>query len=196
MEKKDLRKKIGDAIKKMTDEEKILYSEKICQKIFNLEIYRNCDYVFSYIATKNELDTGVLNQSSSCEKKLFLPKTQSSGRIMDFYEMSGDFENSLAPGRYGIKEPREGSKMLDLLNCDLSKKKILMIVPAVAFSENKNRLGHGMGFYDIYIERIKKVLQQNDGEIFLLGVCFPCQIDNDVDHVSEMHDIKMDMVLF
>ena len=65
-----------------------------------------------------------------------------------------------------------------------------MLVPGVAFTKDGKRLGHGKGFYDIYIERMKKAGLNP----YLCGICLPCQLVEDIP--TDEHDILMDKVVF
>ncbi|WP_294430650.1 5-formyltetrahydrofolate cyclo-ligase [uncultured Treponema sp.] len=64
-----------------------------------------------------------------------------------------------------------------------------VIVPGVAFTKGGKRLGHGKGFYDIYINRLRQAgIKPN-----LCGICLPCQLVEELP--TEEHDILMDEVL-
>ena len=68
--------------------------------------------------------------------------------------------DKLHQARFGVWEP-DGSEGSDLQQIDL------IVVPAVAFDRQGNRLGHGKGFYDRLLEGFR-------GEV--LGVCFDYQL--------------------
>ena len=77
---------------------------------------------------------------------------------MDFFEWST--KDPLFIGKFGIAEP-------------LSKKKIypdILLVPLVAFNKYKYRLGYGGGYYDRYIEKIKKIKK-----VLTIGMAFSFQ---------------------
>jgi 5-formyltetrahydrofolate cyclo-ligase len=63
---------------------------------------------------------------------------------MDFFEWSS--KEPLSINKYGIPEPTSNKiKFPDVL-----------LVPLLAFDKNLNRVGYGGGFYDRYIQKIKK----------------------------------------
>jgi 5-formyltetrahydrofolate cyclo-ligase len=63
---------------------------------------------------------------------------------MDFYEWS--FNDPLIINKYGIPEPNLKNKILP----------DIILIPLVAFDNNRNRLGYGGGYYDRFIEKTKK----------------------------------------
>lgn len=62
----------------------------------------------------------------------------------------------------------------------------LVVVPGLAFSQDRHRLGRGGGFFD-------RFLSGRAANAFKLGICFSFQL---VDHVpTEGHDVVMDAVV-
>jgi 5-formyltetrahydrofolate cyclo-ligase len=62
----------------------------------------------------------------------------------------------------------------------------LVLVPGVAFSKDRNRLGRGAGFFD-------RLLAGRAANAFKLGVCFSFQMLDNIP--MEGHDIVMDAVI-
>lgn len=71
----------------------------------------------------------------------------------------------------------------------------LLVFPGVAFDANKNRLGHGRGFYDTYVQRLRtQLVAANKSGFKLVGLALSPQI---VDAVPmDAHDVPLDEVLF
>ena len=63
---------------------------------------------------------------------------------MDFFEWS--FNDPLEINKYGIPEPTFKKSLFP----------DIFLVPLVAFDNRLNRIGYGGGFYDRYLEKIKK----------------------------------------
>lgn len=72
-------------------------------------------------------------------KTLGLPRVE--GNEIIFYDVK-KFED-LEKGEFGIMEPKQ--------NCPILDKFDIIIVPAVAMTENGQRLGYGMGYYDRFL---------------------------------------------
>ena len=63
---------------------------------------------------------------------------------MDFIQWS--FKEPLVINKYGIPEPSMGKlKFPDII-----------LIPLLSFDMNLNRVGYGGGFYDRYIQKVKK----------------------------------------
>ena len=89
-----------------------------------------------------------------------------------------ELDKPLIINQYGIPEP--------------SEKKIvypdILLIPLVAFDKKLNRLGYGAGFYDRYINSLKKVKK-----IVLIGLAFNFQQVNSIP-VSK-YDQKLDYII-
>ena len=153
-----------------------------------------------------------------CVPKVDFEAMKQGESKMDFYFLDGtkSLEKQLETGTYGIREPKAG---LEKLCWGVAGKKgsdfrpaegvaenaaggcsegkafpfvtsPFMIVPGVAFTRGGKRLGHGKGFYDIYIEKMRK----EGKNPYLCGIALPCQIIEELP--SEDHDIQMNKVIF
>ena len=107
-------------------------------------------------------------------KKIILPVVDGENLILK--EFTG-VSNMTEGVSYGIMEPA-GETFTEIEKIDL------IITPGVAFDKSGNRLGRGKAYYD-------KLLKSTNA--FKVGVCFNFQF---LDWVpTDMHDIKMDLVL-
>ena len=112
------------------------------------------------------------------EKKNYsisLPKIKKDFK-MNFFEWST--KDPLTINKYGIPEPVSNKiKYPDIL-----------LVPLVAFDKNLNRLGYGGGFYDRYINKIKKVKN-----ITTIGLAYSFQKVKKIP--VKKYDIKLDFII-
>ncbi len=186
MDKQTLRKAVRELFKsRLSDGE--------CPKILKLKEFLESDIVLSYIPSGGEADcTPAMIKALSLGKKTALPRVVPGTSEMDFYYIGSekDISLQLEEGAFGIMEPLKSLEKMQVTEEELSGKKIFVIVPGVAFTSGGKRLGHGKGFYDIYIERLKKACP----DVFLCGFCNSFQIFEDIP--CEEHDIKMDTVIF
>ena len=129
----------------------------------------------AYFPINYEIDClEILKQLEKSGHKISLPITK-KGNKMDFFEWS--FKEPLLIGKIGIPEP-------------YSKKKVypdILLVPLVAFNKYKFRLGYGGGYYDRYIQKIKKIKK-----ILTIGMAFSFQEVRKLP-INE-HDKKLDYI--
>ena len=118
-------------------------SNLICEKFLNLPEYEEADCVFAYMDCKNEVETKkVIEQCWKDGKTIAVPKV--FGEIMKYYVITS--YDDLEDGYFGIREPKH--EILQEIVCEDG----LMILPGVAFDEERHRVGYGGGFYDRYLE--------------------------------------------
>jgi 5-formyltetrahydrofolate cyclo-ligase len=116
-------------------------SEIICGRILSSEEYKNADIILAYMSAGGEVDLQVLiDAASSFGKSLFIPKVISKEE-MRFYKYTGYFTK----GSFGIKEPVNTSQemLFDINKASAENKRILVLVPGVAFDVSGNRMGYG-----------------------------------------------------
>ena len=95
---------------------------------------------------------------------------------MNFFQWS--FKEPLNINKYGIPEPISNNiKYPDIL-----------LVPLVAYDKNFNRIGYGGGFYDRYINRIKKIKK-----IITIGLAYSFQRVKKIPF--DKYDIKLDFII-
>jgi 5-formyltetrahydrofolate cyclo-ligase len=95
---------------------------------------------------------------------------------MDFFSWSS--EDPLEINKYGIPEPISNKiKYPDIL-----------LVPIVAYDKDLNRIGYGGGFYDRYLEKIKKVKK-----VTTIGLAYSFQKVKKI--ITNKYDIKLDFII-
>ena len=122
--KKEIRVEVKQARKNAKTEEIINNSKQIIEKFLSLPEYLSANTVFAYVDCKNEVQT--------------------LGNEMKFFEIFS--YDDLEAGYFGIQEP----KIEQLQEC--VSENGLIVLPGVAFDEQKHRVGYGGGFYDRYLE--------------------------------------------
>ncbi len=104
------------------------------------------------------------------------------GDSMDFYEVS-DYESQMTRGSYDIPEPKQTCRKIYPGDIDI------MLVPAVAYTEDGMRLGRGGGFYDRWLNSAAAAGKAP----YTVGVCYDFQIYSALP--VEKHDYAVDMIL-
>lgn len=153
-QKRRLRKEAKE--KRSSVEKKEELSEKIGEKLFSLESYKNCKKLFAYFSYPQEVSTKrIIEKALKDGKRVALPRCESENKMTYYYIES---ETELEEGNFnGILEPKKNGEKA------FPDEETLVIVPALAFGKDGSRLGHGMGFYDRFLAR---------GNFKTVGLCF------------------------
>ena len=71
----------------------------------------------------------------------------------------------------------------------------LILLPGVAYDKNCNRLGHGKGYYDCFLERLQKSKVDNSlSKAIMVGLSLNEQLVN-TEIPMEPHDTPLDYVI-
>ena len=113
-------------------------------------------------------------------KRVLLPRVDRDARMLELREVRSLVED-IAPGRWGILEPRpEVCALVDPRELDW------VLVPGVAFDKTGGRLGYGGGFYDRLLPLLRKDVPRAVG-------AFNMQV---VEHVPRAkHDLAIDLII-
>ena len=173
MSKKILRKKI--LAYRKNNYKIVSFKHSLLKIIFKKFHLLKNKKIGAYFPINYEIDClEILKQLEKSGYKISLPITR-KGNKMDFFEWSS--KEPLFISKIGIPEP-------------LSKKKVypdILLVPLVAFNKYKFRLGYGGGYYDRYIQKIKKIKK-----ILTIGMAFSFQ---EVMRLPiNKHDKKLDFI--
>ena len=145
-----------------------LIRSKYKKKFIKLALYYPSNFelnVLKYLELKNNFSSEIL-----------LPVTEKNN-IMNFY--SWNKRDVLFVNEFGILEPTKSQiKVPDI-----------MLVPMLAFDDNKYRLGYGSGFYDRYLNKYLKQFKN----ILTVGVAFSFQRHHKLP--INLNDIKLDFII-
>ena len=143
-EKNRLRREIKERIKRLSPEYCKEADRQILEQVMKLEAYRQAETVFLFVGSFGEPDTTPLIQRALDEgKRVCVPKCLDECQMKAF-EIQG--MEQLRQGRYGILEPADICPEIDRAEIDFA------LIPCVTCDEKGNRLGHGKGYYDRYME--------------------------------------------
>lgn len=179
--KKEFRKNIIN-LRKEKDAEFIKQnSEIITYKLLNMDCIKNAHNIMVYLDFNNEVTTdNLIKELISLGKVVASPITIMKDRKLIPTKIT-NLDDGIRYGAYNIREPKlECSIAIDVEDLDV------IIVPAVAYDTNCFRLGYGGGFYDRFLQNIRK-------DAVTIGVAFDLQIFDEVP--KEPHDAQLDYII-
>ena len=177
LEKNKIRKEILEKRNNLSTEEVEKKSDLIIQ---NLEKFiKNAENIMIFMDMKNEVKITKLMKLYP-EKSFFISKiTDSKNREMKINRYN---ENELVLHKFGYYE----SSSSDFYNENILD---IVIVPAVVFDLEKNRIGFGGGYYDTFLKKIRG----GNKKVLFIGICYDFQIIEKVP--AEEHDVVLDFVV-
>jgi 5-formyltetrahydrofolate cyclo-ligase len=119
----------------------------------------------------------LMRKLASVGARLALPVVAGRGKplVMRAYA----FGQELNAGVWGIREPKPDAPEVD---------PDIMIVPLVAFDRRGHRIGHGAGYYDMTINRLRAIKP-----VVAVGIAYAAQEFDEVPTTSR--DARLDLVL-
>lgn len=192
-EKKEIRINAKKKLNDLDPIEKAFESMGKCVNFIQSEYYRNAEYIFAFMPSKDEVDVcPVLRQGLSDGKKIALPRVVPGSNDMDFYFIENDLMEETAANSWGIYEPVETCPRCDTdkLFAEIQKNRSVILVPGLAFGKDGSRLGRGKGFYDKFLSKVAEISGENRPPY--IGVCYNAQLLEKVP--CDEHDVLMDML--
>ncbi|HXK50847.1 MAG TPA: 5-formyltetrahydrofolate cyclo-ligase [Clostridiales bacterium] len=174
--KKNIRKRIRELKKELSETERRARSLPVLRKLETLPEFLSANIIFIFWSMEDEIDTRDFIVKWSDRKKFILPSVNGVELLLKEFNSVNEL---VAGDIYSIPEP-------DGIPFDKFDDIGLAIIPGIAFDRKNNRLGRGKGYYDRILHKLK-------GRTPLIGICYDFQM---VDEVPvESHDIKMDGVI-
>ncbi|MBQ1727166.1 MAG: 5-formyltetrahydrofolate cyclo-ligase [Treponema sp.] len=192
--KPQVRKEIRELLASKCAQDLASQSNKICSAFLQTKFYKEADAILSYMPMPKEASPHSITEAALKDgKTVALPRVVPNSNTMDFYLIKKDLplQSQLTKGSWNIDEPSACCENIFPLVGKF--KKITVIVPGVAFTKDGLRLGHGKGFYDIYIKRLLEKCRETESSVTLAGLCFDFQLLPELP--CESHDIKMNLIL-
>ena len=180
MDKKALRKELLIKRENLTEEEILKKSNLIANSIYNSKVYRDAKTIMTYISFKNEVYThNIIKKSIIENKKIVVPitipetKELKISQVLDFNELEIGYYNILTP-------KKEFLRYIDPKDIDL------VLVPGVAFDKNGYRIGYGGGYYDRFLDKLRK-------DAIKIGLAFDLQLIDKVP--KDNYDKSVDIII-
>ena len=155
-------------------------SKKIKDTLFSLGYLQNSKKIMTYVSFKNEVSTiDIINELLKTEKEVIVPICDTNdytlipSKILSIDELSVSY--------FGIMEPKE--PFIRPIN---PKDIDIILIPGLAFDKDRNRLGHGKGYYDRFLNRVRS-------DSLKIALAFDFQVLDSIP--IENWDIPMDLII-
>jgi 5-formyltetrahydrofolate cyclo-ligase len=181
-EKKALRTKILALRDALPLDERHKKSSAIQSRLFSLPEFIAARTIALFVSCRSEVLTeAIIRESLSLGKVTALPLTDLSRKQLLLSRIA-DYDDDLAPGTWGILEPKP-----DRISPVTPNALDLVITPGAAFDRQGRRLGYGGGFYD---GLLKSMTVRKPA----IALAFALQIVDEVPF-DPSHDQPVDMII-
>ena len=150
-------------------------SEKIVEKILNLEAYKKAQNIMLFYPLPHEINLTKLFEETN--KNFYLPRMDGENLKICPYKLNDELTVSKFKTKEPTTEPIKNTDSLDII-----------FVPALMVDKTFNRLGYGGGYYDRTIKtlRTKKIL-------LAVGLAYAYQ---EVDEIPiGINDVPLDKIV-
>ena len=176
--KRRLRNILLNRLKKHSQRQRKRKSKLIERRLLKQEEFIKAERIMFYLAFDGEVKTeGMIDKARRLGKKIYVPICDTRKKTLNPCLLEED--SKLEIGSYNTLEPKKKAKLPP-------RKLDLVIVPALAFDKNGNRLGRGKGYYD-------RLLKKLPGRINSIGLAFDFQVLPELP--VEENDVPVDKVL-
>ena len=180
--KRNLRERILTLLRNQKEEERLIKSLAISDRLFKMPELQAAKTVLFYASFDGEVETfEMMKKALNLGKIIGLPGII-GGQPDIVPTRVTSLEDDLQAGPYGIQQPR-----MDRINRIANDDIDLIVVPGIAFDRKNNRLGRGGGYYDRFLRGFSK-------RTFTVGLAFDFQVLDALPDVKD-HDIPVDCVL-
>ena len=178
-EKESVRETLTARRKALTPELIDTRGLKIQSRFLSTLYYAHARTVALYAPIRGEVPTrDILTAAIADGKTVCYPLSHVHGRILSFRAIHS--ESELEPGRLGVREPQDGSELVQVENIDL------FVVPGLGFTKDGKRLGRGGGYYDATLRAGANLSRR-------VGLAFGEQLVDSLPFTDE--DVDMDLVV-
>ncbi|WP_077369811.1 5-formyltetrahydrofolate cyclo-ligase [Anaerosalibacter sp. Marseille-P3206] len=181
MNKKELRSVYIKRRDMISEDDVKSMSQAIANNLYDLDLYKNSNFIMSYVNFRSEVITEeIIRNSLNSGKKIGVPISITKTKELLISELK-DYDNELELGVYNILTPKkEYIREVEPSKIDL------VLVPGVAFDRQGYRIGYGGGYYDRFLNKL------NDSAV-TIALAFSVQLIEEVPKGE--YDLPIDYIL-
>jgi 5-formyltetrahydrofolate cyclo-ligase len=181
VEKEHLRRYILKLRDRQSSAEIEQKSQEITDQVFHLHEYTRARGIACYVNKDSEVNTRTLIRDALDRDKRVLVPVVKKGEIELFFSEIHDLGADLAPGSFGIPEPKpELVHPVDLDAVDI------IFVPGIVWDRDGYRLGWGRGYFDRAIKKLPAHVRS-------AGLAFNMQFISKIPR--DQFDVPVDLVV-
>ena len=188
IEKELLRKEIRARLNATSEEYRSKASAAISLNVLTMPEVRDSKTILAYCSVGREPATlALISKLLESGKRVCLPlcvdldeEGHRTGTVDAMEARVIKSFDDLVPGAYGIPEPSADTEMM------LPEYIDLIILPCISCDRKCNRIGHGAGYYDKYLSKVRK-------DCFTVAICFEEVLADEIP--TEPHDRPVDAVV-
>ena len=150
-EREKIRKEILTHLRSINKAKRSVRSREIKKRLFNTKQFQTAKSIMFYVSKAYEVDTReMIDEALALGKRVMVPVTDIKTKRLIPSEIT-DPGRQLSKGAFGVYEPREEDiKPVPPDEIDM------VIVPGVVFDKRHNRIGHGGGYFDRFLQTLPK----------------------------------------
>jgi 5-formyltetrahydrofolate cyclo-ligase len=177
--KTSLRADVRARLAALTERQVRSRSALVCQRLGAAPAFVKARELLVYVSTGHEVSThALIREMLASGRRVSVPFYHTVARRYVAYRIL-DFDADLAPGSFGILEPRPEPRHATPFD-----RFDAVLVPGLAFDAAGHRLGRGMGYFD-------HILSDTRGA--RIGLAYDLQIIPEVP--ADAHDMHMDFIV-
>jgi 5-formyltetrahydrofolate cyclo-ligase len=144
MTKTELRQVFRNLLRGIPAGQRKQRSETACRNLVKTEQFKSASTVMIYLALEFELDTcAAIDQAWQMGKTVAVPRIYTNDRSMVPVRVDS-WDQEFSIDAFGLRNP-VSQQIIDIENIDL------VVVPALGYDFNGNRLGRGCAYYDRFL---------------------------------------------
>ena len=165
MQKREIREKMVERRRLVSEAERAEYSHRICKALLD-RFCGSSATIAVYLATADEISLDEFIEHAPQSLRLAAPRWDAAAKTYGLALLphsSDRLRHGVVAGRFGIREPSHEAQEISPAEIDV------WLVPGLAFTPDGARLGYGGGYYDRFLANARQNAES-------IAIAYPFQI--------------------